>query len=423
MKATRAFILFLFSLTSAGSAPILPTCFASSSALLAQGQTTAGATTIAKSIGVIKATNGSAITLSPASGPEVTVTVQPNARILRLAPGDKDAKNATPIQLQDLQVGDTVRARGMSSGPNAIAALEVIVITRSTLEAVTDQMRQDWQKRGLGGTVSAVDPATATITISVASFGGTKAVAVHTSRSTVFRRYSPDSIKFEEAKPSTLQEVQAGDQLRARGNRSADGAEFTAEEIVTGKFRNIAGTVSFADPTAGTLTVQDLLSKKAVQVKITADSQLRQLPPEMAQRIAMRLKARGMPGMPGSGGGSQTAPPAGGQGTAAAPGGGTWPGGAGMNGGGMGGGMRPSGAPDFQQMLGRMPPVTLADLHKGDVVMMVATEGTPSTASTTITLLSGVEPILEAAPSPSQAMMLTPWSLGGGEPSGDAGNP
>ena len=80
--------------------------------------------------------------------------------------------------------------------------------------------------------------------------------------------------------------------------------------------------------------------------------------------------------------------------------------------------MRNGGSGDFQQMLSHMPGVTLADLHKGDAVLIVATEGTAS-GSTAITLLSGVEPILQAAPSSSQAMMLTPWSLGGA-PGGDA---
>ena len=83
--------------------------------------------------------------------------------------------------------------------------------------------------------------------------------------------------------------------------------------------------------------------------------------------------------------------------------------------------MRPGGGFDLQQMLNRIPAVTLADLHKGDAVMMVTTQGTPTSASTAITLLSGVEPILEAAPKGSQAMMLAPWSLGGA-PGGDAGN-
>ena len=80
-----------------------------------------------------------------------------------------------------------------------------------------------------------------------------------------------------------------------------------------------------------------------------------------------------------------------------------------------------SGGADFQQMLSRMPAVALADLHKGDAVMLVTTQGTASSAGTTIMLLAGVEPILEAAPSASQAMLLTPWSLGGA-PGGDFGS-
>jgi hypothetical protein len=86
----------------------------------------------------------------------------------------------------------------------------------------------------------------------------------------------------------------------------------------------------------------------------------------------------------------------------------------------MGGGSRQGGAPDIQQMLNRMPAVTLADLHKGDAVLIVTTLGSTTEGGTAITLLSGVEPILQAAPSGSQAMMLAPWSLGGA-PGGDAG--
>jgi hypothetical protein len=352
--------------------------------------------------------------LTPDSGPEVAVTVQPNARILRIAPGAKDLKNAAPVQLQDLRVGDRVRVRGQESADGtSIAALEVIVIPHTDLQALHDKERQDWQKRGLGGLVRAVDAGTGTITISVTSLGGKKELAVHTSKSTVFRRYAPDSVKFDDAKPSTLQEIQAGDQLRVRGDRSPDGSEVAAEEIVTGSFRNVAGLVNAVDESSGTITVQDLLSKRPVQIKITSDSQLHKLPPEMAQRIAARLKASMGAGAGTSGSNSRSAPAGNDQsGTPAA--------GANAGGGGMGGGgMRQGGTPDFQQMLNRMPAVTLADLHKGDAVLVVTTQGTANGGGTAITLLSGVEPILQAAPSGSQAMMLAPWSLGG-QPGGDA---
>jgi hypothetical protein len=378
---------------------------------------------VARSIGVIKAISGNSLTVAPESGPDITAVVQPNARVLRLNPGDKDLKNAATIQLQDLHVGDTVRVRGFASADGkSIDTLEVLVITRSAVDAIRDQIRQDWQKHGIGGLVEAVDASTGTITISVTGFSGKKSIAVHTSAKTTFRRYAPDSVKFEDARPSSLAAIHSGDQLRARGERSADGAELKAEEVVTGNFRNIAGLVNSVDAISGVLTVQDLLSKKPVQVTISSDSQLHQLPPEMAQRIAVRLKAAmsgampaGMPGGSMASASGQNAKPA--SDTPNGAGQGRGPG----MGNGPGSGMRPGGAPDFQQFLNHLPAVALADLHKGDAVMIVSTEGTPSHASTIITLLRGVEPILQAAPNASQAMMLTPWSLGGA-PGGDAGN-
>jgi len=384
---------------------------------------------VARKIGAIKALNGNTLTLSPDSGSDIAVTIQPNARILRIAPGEKDLKNATPVQLQDLQVGDRIRVRGQAStDATSISALEVIVMARTDVEAHHQQEQQDWQKRGLGGLVKDADPATGTVTISVTGLGGAKNIAVHTWKNTIFRRYAPDSVKFDDAKPSTIQEIHAGDQLRARGDRNADGTELTADEIVTGSFRNVAGTVNSVDASANTVNVQDLLSKKAVVVKITADSQLHKLPPELAQMIAMRLKGSMPAGMPGTSGARPAgAPTTGGGGEHASAPAGAKPDGTPQNGtsaggtsGAPGGGgrMRNGGSGDFQQMLSRMPAVTLADLHKGDALLIVATEGSVS-GSTAITLLSGVEPILQAAPSSSQAMMLTPWSLGGA-PGGDA---
>ena len=76
-------------------------------------------------------------------------------------------------------------------------------------------------------------------------------------------------------------------------------------------------------------------------------------------------------------------------------------------------------------MLGRLPAVTIADLRKGSAVMIVATEGSATNSPTAITLLTGVEPILTAAPKGGQAaMLLSPWNLNGaGGEAGGGGNP
>ena len=391
-------MVFAICVAVAACLRLVPACLAMPSS---EPQTleAAGGSVPARHIGAIKAISGNVITLTPDSGPQIDITVQATTRIVRIAPGEKTLKNATAVQLQDLQVGDRILVAGKASDDaKAITAASIVVMKRSDVEARKEEDRQDWQKRGLGGLVKTVDPTAGTATISVTGFGGAKTIVVHTSKDTLIRRYAPDSMKFDDAKSSTLQEIQPGDQLRARGNRSADGTELTAEEIVTGSFRNVAGIVNSVDASAGTVNVHDLLSKKLVQVRVTPESQLHQLPPEFAQRIAMRLKAA-MAGM------TDAPPGLGASANAASNGGSAQPGGG-------GGGMRSGGAPDFQQMLSRMPAVALTDLHKGDAVMIVATQGTPSGGSSAITLLSGVEPILQAAPNGSQAMMLSPWSLG-----------
>jgi hypothetical protein len=363
---------------------------------------------VVKPIGTIKSIAGNALTLSSDAGPVFNITVQDSTQLLRIEPGQKDLKTAQPIRLQDLQEGDRILVIGKLSGEDhSVAASSVIVMKRADVETKREHERQDWQRRGVGGIVSAVDPLAGVITISTAAAGGTKAIAIATSKDTMLRRYAPDSVKFDDAKPSTFDQVKPGDQLRARGTRSADGTELTAEEIVSGAFRNIAGTISSIDPAASTLGVMDLITKKPVLVKMAAESQIRKLSPEIAQLIATRVK--GAP--PGAGGaGSSAAVPE--RGNA-----GVLPSGSGQSGGqgsgrpGDGSGPGRSGA-DLQQILSRLPPATLADLQKGDAVMIVSTEGNGSGAITAITLLAGVEAILQASPNGGgQSMILPPWSL------------
>jgi hypothetical protein len=405
MNATTNRFLAIAVCATTATAFLLPLCYAMPSSQASQ-QGTAVAGSASRRIGAIKAINGATITLSPDSGPDITVAVQPTTRIVRIAPGEKDLKNATPIQLQDVQVGDRVLVAGKSSDDNlSLTASSVVVMKRSDLDARHQQDLQDWQKRGVDGLAKAVDLSAGTVTITVR----TKEVVVHLSKGTVVRRYPPDSVKFDDAKPSTMDEIHPGDQVRARGDRSADGSELTAEEIVSGTFRNVAGTVDSVDASSSMLSVHDLLSKKTLLLKIMPDSQLRQLSPEMAQRIATRLKGAAAGGASGAG----SAPPAATNGQPAPPAGAT-------GNGGNGAGGRSGGAPDFQQMLSRIPAISLSDIHKGDAVVLVSTEGTAD-GGTVITLLSGVEPILRAAPGAGSSSILTPWSLGA--PAADSGGP
>ncbi len=199
-------------------APQSPTQQASSQT---SGQTQ---TPLTQKVGAVKSINGNALVLTADGGAEVNVTVASNAKIVQVAPGEKDLKSATPIALTDLQVGDRILVRGRASDDaKTMTAVGVIAMKRTDLEAKKAQDRDDWQKRGIGGLVSAVDPATGTITISTGAGATAKTVAIHTTKSTVLRRYAPDSVQFDDAKPAPLDQIKPGDQVRARGTKSADG--------------------------------------------------------------------------------------------------------------------------------------------------------------------------------------------------------
>jgi hypothetical protein len=364
-----------------------------------EGALGAQAANAARPVGTIKSISENNIVLTTDSGGDVTVVVQDGARLVRVEPGQKDLKEAVLIQLQDLLAGDRILVRGQfGTDGKTVLATGVIAMKKASIAEKQAHEREEWQKQGMSGLVSSVDAAANSIVITQQAMGEKKTVTVHLSKDTILRRYAPDSIKFDDAKPATLDQIRAGDQLRARGARSADGSELTAAEVVCGTFRNIAGIISSIDASVNSITVQDLATKKAVTVHITADSQVRKLPLQMAQGIAARLKRAA----------SDSQAPAGAQ-----------TGGAGANG--PAGPGRGAGG-DLQQALNRMPAATLAELQKGDAVMILATEGGPNGVPSVITLLGGVEPILQASPNSNASTILSPWSLSEA-PGGEAGNP
>ena len=376
----------------------------------AQAQTPASRTPPA--LGTIKSISADSLTLKTDSGSEVTIQLPAGVAVFSIPPGSKDLKQATPIKLTDLQPGDRVLVRGKpGADATSFVASAIIAMKASDIASNQAKQREEWQRHGIGGLVSAVDPIQNTVTIKTLTAAGAKDVVIHATKSTILRRYAPGSINFDEAKVAPISDIKAGDQLRARGTRSPDGAEFTADEIVSGSFRNIAGIVRSVDPSAGTLTVNDIATKQPVELKVTTESKMRNVPERMAQGIAIRLKGMGEGANPAAPKASQP-----GQSSQAAPGEHGAPGANGTAGG------PPRGGGDVQQMLSRLPVSPLSDFKKGDVVMLVATSSQGSEPPTVITLLGGVEPILQATTQGQAASILSPWSLssGGG---GEEGNP
>lgn len=360
---------------------------------------------LAKAVGTVKSISGNSVVLTTDSGAEITVALTDSTRMLRATPGQTDLKSATPIQASDLRVGDRVLALGPSSEGNSFTASTLVVMKQTDIAQLHQQEREEWRK-GTDGIVKEVNRAAGTITISNILASSGKPIVIHFSPATSVLRYSPDSINFDDAKSGTLDQIKPGDQLRARGTKNDDGSELTAQAMISGTFRNIAGTVVSTDAANSSITVMDLATKHAVTLKISTDSQLHKLPPYVAQRIAATLKgdASGANGRPDAAAGESSRNGAGGSSNR----------GDGQNG--QGNWRRQGGSgvpPDFEQMLSRAPSIAMSDLQKGDAVILLATEGSPSSAPAAMKLFFGVEPILTAAPSgAAAATILSPWNLG-----------
>lgn len=333
--------------------------------------------------GVVRSITGRSVVLKPENGAEVNITLADDARLLRMEPGQTDLRSAQIITVDQIQPGDRLLVRGVPGAtPDTLQASVAVLMKQSDVAQHQQTELRDWQ-RGAGGIVHAISPAVRTITISERQG---KNLLIKAGNNTQFLRYAPDSVKFSDAQKSTFDQIRIGDQLRARGSRSADATELNAEEVISGAFRNIAGTISSIDLSTNTITVKDVLAKKTVKVELTPESQMRKLPPQLAQRIAFFLRA-------GPERGEGTQEPASSRSGTGRPGG------------------RGAGA-DFQQIINRLPAVNLADLRKEDAVMIVSTPGAGGSEVAAITLLSGVEPILTAAPNASgAAALLNGWNL------------
>jgi hypothetical protein len=353
---------------------------------------------------------GGRIVLQTDKGDVTTLTTTEKSFLRRLPPGETDAKKATPIVLGDIAAGDRVVASGQfESDPKSFDAHTVFVMTKADVAQVHAKEQEDWQKRGTTGIVTEVNPGAKTIVIRA----GRGQFTVQTAAATDLLRYAPDSAKLADAKAGTLGEIRVGDELHVLGDKNADGTAIAAEKVVSGSFRQIAATIDVVDAAGGTLTVKNLATKKAVVLvlKITPDTVIRKLPEQMAAFMARRYNATmGAGAGVGTGAGGAAAPrsgggngPQAGQGAAGAGRGNGGPGGYGGRGGG-----------DIKQMLDRLPAAQLADLKRGDAIMVSTTEGTDGTHLTGIMMLAGVEPLLTASPNSTRDIMGG-WNLGGGE--------
>lgn len=238
------------------------------------------------------------------NGGEVAVTLAAKHSLRKIALGETDLRKAAVIELKDIAVGDRVMVRGIESADQKMmTASLILVMSSSDVAKKQEEERADWDKRGVNGIVTAVTPES--VTLNVRTLAGAKTITVIPEAKAIVRRYTTDSVKFSDAKDSTLAQIKVGDQVRARGDKSDDGSKLKAEEIVSGTFKTIAATVVSIDAANSQLTVKDLDSKKTMVVKISADSNMKRLSDPIAQMIARRVHPENFEGRGGGRGGAE----------------------------------------------------------------------------------------------------------------------
>src|SRR5829696_7832395 len=223
------------------------------------------------------------VTVRTTAGKDVTFQVGGETSFLRIAPGERSLDKAEKITRADVAVGDRVLVRGGAAGATSgqpFTARQLIVVSRQALDSRRERERDDWRRRSINGRITALNPAAKEVTVSVRSREGAQDVVVNVSDNVKLLRYAPDSVRREDARPSSFADLKVGDQLRALGERSADGARFTAEEVIAGAFSRTRGTIVETN------------AERRVVVVVGKNSSVRRVPAEFVEEMARRREER-----------------------------------------------------------------------------------------------------------------------------------
>ena len=215
------------------------------------------------------------------SGENVAARFGAATEVLRVAPGERDFSKATHASVSDIMAGDRIMASFVAGMPEA---RRIVLITSRDIAKRNEAEKLDWQVRGVNGL--ALRHTGNEITVLVRTPEGNHEAVVTVTEKTRIRRYAPDSVKFTQAVPGTLDEVTVGDQVRARGTKSADGNSVAAEDVVFGTFLTRMGPITAVRRDAGEIDIKDAITKQPLTVHISGDSQMKKMPDLRAMMTA-----------------------------------------------------------------------------------------------------------------------------------------
>ena len=344
---------------------------------------------------------GKVLAVKPDKTDQIAVKFDDKTQFLRLAAGETDTKKATRAAGTDVSVGDRVIAR-LREGEDGKPAVFLYFSKQAELAQRKEKTADEW-KNGISGLADSVDQAGKKVVITVRGAGPAKSVTLDVSSNILdVTRFSPDTGKNE---PSTLASIRPGDQVTVIGQKNADMTEIKVEAITSGFYKTLPVQIKSIDTATGQIMAMDLASKKPITISIGPDSVMKRLDDATAQQLARRLNPtiqEGRGGRGGRGGGNSEAAPVAIPGAApdAAAGGRA----------GRGGG-RPL---DLGKVVDQAPVITLADLKPNEPIVVAGAATDDLSKMRALKLISGVDPILRAAPQNGTDPLAGNWSLGGG---------
>jgi len=310
---------------------------------------------------------GHKLLLTTNSGNMITVIVDEKTTYVRVPPGETTLDKATTISFTDVIVGDRIIVRGrIVEDRKSIPARQIIVMTKSDLQQREQRNREDWRKRGVTGRIIGLNTETKEITLGFREREST--MTIRTNEKVIFQRFPPDSVKFSDARPSSLSELKVGDQVRARGEKSVDGSSLMAEEIISGSFRMVGGSIQTISAETGQIKINNIDTNQPLTILIKKESVVRRVPSDVVRMIEARTSQKDpktsatatTPNVSGSDGGSG----------------------------------------DIQEIIERLPPIQVSDLKPGELIVVSSTIGRDPSLVTAITVAAGLEDLVRRAQKP-----------------------
>ena len=168
----------------------------------------------------------------------LNISISDKTEFKRVPADNPNLKAAVAATISDVAVGDKLVVSGIyGSDKGTLPARTIYIMSKSDIAQKQAKESEAWRtprdrrKGDSGRSIGGQDHGRA------ARFGGQYEYCRFAKGRYQISAYAPDSVKFSEAKPSSIADIKPGDMIRALGDKGPDGTTFAAEEIVSGAFQ------------------------------------------------------------------------------------------------------------------------------------------------------------------------------------------